>query len=267
MPSPTLLFDSHLHLDPEDDPPALFASGRDAGVGLFLVAGGNLAAAEQAQRLSQQEPGVYAASGLHPHEASTLGADLDRYRALLRRPGVVAVGEIGLDYHYDHSPRAVQRRVFETFLDMAVAEARPAIVHCRDAHPDCVAILREFQRRGLRFQLHSFTGAPAEAETFLAMGALLSFNGIATFPKGENVRDVLRLVPLDRLLVETDAPWLAPVPHRGKRNCPAYLPDIVACIAAVRALSFEDVARATTENGKRLFGIHDASQPVTGGRL
>ena len=163
MQSLAPLFDTHLHLDPDDHPPPLFAAAREAGVGLFLVAGGTLATAEQARRLAQQEPGVYAASGLHPHEASTLGGDIELFRALLHQPGVVAVGEIGLDYHYDHSPREVQRQVFGKFLEMAVAEARPAIIHCREAFPDCVAMLREFQATGLRFELHSFTGSPAEA--------------------------------------------------------------------------------------------------------
>lgn len=251
-------FDSHLHFDPEDDVAALLAAARAAGVSHCLAAGTTLADSRRLQALTQAHPGLVAAAGVHPHEADTCPEDLTPFRDLLAAPGVVAVGEVGLDYHYDHSPRDVQRRVFARFLELALATDRPVIVHCREAVADALPLLRDAAAAGLRFCMHSFTGTPDEAEAFLALGACVGFNGIITFPKADNVRATLAVVPLDRLLAETDAPWLAPVPWRGQRNQPAFLPAILARIALEKGLPAEAVAVGTAANACRLFRLPPA---------
>jgi len=168
---------------------------------------------------------------------------------------VVAVGEIGLDYHYEHSPRNRQQEVFRRFLQLAGERNLPAAIHCRDAFADCLAILDETLLPGQRFEIHSFTGTPAEAEQVLARGAFLSYNGMATFRRAENIRETLAVVPLERLLLETDAPWLAPVPYRGKRNVPAYLRDIAVQIAETKQVSLDTLAEITTRNACDFFQV------------
>lgn len=247
-------FDTHLHLGPEDDAARLLDAARRVGVGHFLVAVGNLDESRRAQALAVTQPGVVAAAGVHPHEASACAGDLTPFRELLRMPGVVAVGEIGLDYHYDHSPRDVQRRVFRAFMHVAADEKLPAVIHCREAFADCLAIVRECLIPGQPFEVHSFTGTPEEARLWLDLGGYLGFNGMVTFKKADNIRAALAVVPLDRLLLETDSPYLAPVPHRGQRNEPAYLVEVVKAVAHLRGLSAEATATATTANGLRLFG-------------
>jgi len=247
------MFDTHLHLDPEDDPAALFAAGRAAGVMRFMVCGTILADSARAQAVAAGETGVLAAAGVHPHQAAEYAGDPAPFRDLAGRPGVAAIGEIGLDYHYDHSPREVQRRVFAAMLELAVAVRRPAIVHCREAFADALPLLRDAASAGLRFVVHSFTGTPDEAAALLGLGAYLGYTGIVTFPKAENVRATLRVTPMERILAETDAPWLAPVPHRGKRNQPAFLPLVLAVIAREKGLGVDETARATTANARALF--------------
>ena len=176
---------------------------------------------------------------------------LDR---LARHPRVIAWGEIGLDYHYDHSPRDVQAQVFRRQLDQARAAKRPIIIHCREAWPDCLKILDEdWRSSGLGGIFHCFTGTVEEARSGMEMGFLVSFAGNVTYPKAQNLRDVAREIPLDRLLVETDSPFLAPQPHRGRRNEPAYVAEVARTIGNVRNLPADEVARATSENFRRLF--------------
>ena len=249
------MFDTHLHLDSEDDPAALFAAGRAAGVSRFLVCGTDLADSARAQAVAAGETGVLAAVGVHPHQAADYAGDLAPFRELAGRPAVAAIGEIGLDYHYDHSPRDVQRRVFATLLELAVSLRRPAIIHCREAFADAFSMLRDAAGAGLRFVIHSFTGTPDEAAALLGLGAYLGYTGMVTFTKADNVRAALRATPVDRILAETDAPWLAPVPHRGQRNQPAFLPLIMAAIAREKGLTVEATARRTTANARALLTL------------
>lgn len=246
------LFDTHFHLDAEDDAAALCAQARAAGVTRQVVLGGCAHSSARACRAAAGEPGLYAAAGVHPHDAAEF-ADLAPFLELYVEPKVVAVGEIGLDYYYEHSPRARQREVFALFLGVAAERKLPAVIHCREAFADCLAILGETP--GLRFVLHSFTGTPDEAGEALARGAFLSYNGMATFRRSENIRETLATVPLERLLLETDAPWLAPVPHRGKRNVPAYLREAALRIAEVKQVSPDTLAEITTRNACEFFQV------------
>ncbi len=248
------LFDTHFHLDAEDDAAALCEQARAVGVTRMLILGGCATSSERARRAAANQPGVYAAAGVHPHDAAGF-TDLAPFLELYADPKVVAVGEIGLDYYYEHSPRERQREVFRQFLALAGERDLPAAIHCRDAFADCMAILDDVLVPGQRFEIHSFTGTPAEAEEVLARGAFLSYNGMATFRRSENIRETLAVVPLERLLLETDAPWLAPVPHRGKRNVPAYLTDIAARIAEVKDVPTETLAAITTRNAREFFRV------------
>ncbi len=251
MPPPEL-FDSHFHLYPEDDAESLVARARENGVAGFLAAAGNLG---EARFLAQLAPrlGLFYAAGVHPHAAAEFDGDIAPFQELILAGGAAAVGEIGLDYHYNHSPPAVQRRVFGRFLALARECDLPVVVHCREAEEDCYAILRDAAVRPGSFVVHSFTGAPVWAERFLDLGAFLSFNGIITFRRADNVREILRLIPEDRMLAETDSPYLAPVPHRGRRNEPALVRFVVQRMAEERNLPFAEIARLTTANAHRFL--------------
>jgi TatD DNase family protein len=248
------LFDTHFHLDPEDDAKLICEQARAVGVTRLLVLGGSAESSRRALLAAQSEDGLYAGAGVHPHDAADF-TDLAPFREMYNDPKVVAVGEIGLDYFYEHSPRERQREVFRLLLGVAGEVGLPAAIHCRDAYEDCRAILDDTLVPGQRFEIHSFTGTPAEAEEMLARGAFLSYNGMATFRRAENIRETLQVVPLDRLLLETDAPWLAPVPHRGKRNFPAYLPDIALRVAEVKNVTPEELAQVTTRNACEFFQV------------
>jgi len=258
MQTTPVLFDAHLHLD-DDSPHELFERARAAGVGLFVVVGTDLAGSRRAAAVARKEGGVFATVGVHPHEAGHFDGDLGPFRDLLSEPDVVAVGEVGLDYHYDFSPRPVQRRVFRAFLELAVEMGLPVVVHCREAYDDCLALLRDSLPEGHPVLLHSFTAAPEQAERFLAAGVRFSFNGIATFRKADEVRATLAWIPSDRLLVETDSPYLAPHPHRGKRNEPALLPFVVETVARVRKWTIEEAARRTTINACSFYRVSPPS--------
>ena len=253
-----MLIDSHAHLAAEafdGDRDAVVARARDAGLAHVVVihSHGRVATARD---LATEHPGFLSwTCGTHPHEA----ADFDPARdlAMVREAvaaGAVAVGECGLDNHYDHAPRAAQRACFEAQLGLAAELGKPVVVHTREAEDDTAAMVREAAAAGVRGVLHCYTGSVALAEAGLAAGWYVSFSGIATFTKWER-DDVVRLVPRDRLLVETDAPYLAPVPHRGRRNEPAYLPATVARLAAVRGEDGAALARATARNAIALFGL------------
>ena len=249
------LFDTHLHLDPADDAPALLAAARVAGVMRFLLAATDLADARRYQELAVSEAGVGAAIGVHPNAAlAAESADFAAFRELARQPGIVAVGEIGLDYYRDSSPKEVQRRVFAHFLTLALESGLPAVVHCREAYADGLDMLREAAAAGLRFVLHSYTGTAADAEQFLALGAYFGFNGIITFPKSDNVRAALAVIPPERILAETDAPYLAPVPYRGRRNQPAYLTEVIRRLALEKGMSYAATTALTTANAERFLG-------------
>lgn len=247
-------FDTHLHLDPQDAPAALFAAARAVGVTRFLIAGTSAADSRRAVAVAAAADGVVAAAGVHPHEARHGFAPAE-FRELLASPRAVAVGEIGLDYHYDHSPRPDQRRVFGAFLELAAELRRPVIVHCREAFADCLPMLAGAAAGGVRVLIHSFTGTPAQAEEVLAFGAYLSFNGMVTFPKADNIRAALAVVPPDRLLLETDAPYLAPVPYRGQRNVPAFVVAVGERVATEKGLTAAELAGVAMANSLRFFGM------------
>jgi TatD DNase family protein len=251
------LVDSHCHLDHEqfdEDREAVIERARHAGVGRMLVVGTGEGPPDLKAgiRLAERYPFLYATAGVHPHDASKASAEtFDRMRELLAHPKVVALGEIGLDYHYDFSPRAVQRSVFVEQLRLAGLSGKPIVIHTREAWNDTVEILREHWG-GMGGIMHCFTGGTGEAQQALEMGFYLSFGGVVTFPKADSVRQAAAVTPDDRLLVETDAPYLAPVPQRGKRNEPAFLVETVRKLAELRGTSPEELAITTSRNFERL---------------
>ena len=252
------LVDSHCHLDDDQ-----FAADRDAAIERACAAGvermvaigtgGGPPDLEAGLRLARQYSFIYATVGVHPHDAAKATPETFARLAALAREAV-AIGEIGLDYHYDLSPRDVQRRVFVEQLTLAARSRKPIVIHTREAWDDTLALIRE---HGLPFGgiMHCFTGGPTEARQALELGFYLSFGGIVTFPKADAVREAAALTPEDRLLIETDAPYLAPVPHRGKRNEPAFIVETVRRLAEARAVTPEHIAAVTTGNFERLFGL------------
>jgi TatD DNase family protein len=240
-----MLVDSHCHLDDSDfdaDRQEVIERARAAGIEAMLAVG-----SEACLRLAEAYPDIYATLGIHPHEASKAdGAALDRLAEQLTHPKVLAVGEIGLDYHYDFSPRPLQREVFRAQLAIAKQAGLPVIIHTREAWDDTLDLLRESGvASGI---MHCFSEGPDEAAQALELGFHISFAGILTFPKARRIQDAARMVPPDRLLVETDAPYLAPVPRRGKRNEPAFVVETARKLAALRGETFEKIAVETTRN-------------------
>ena len=256
---PVELIDSHCHLDGsqfDSDRDQVIARARDAGVQAMVAigTGDGPPDLEAGIRLADAYPFVYATVGVHPHDASKADEETwNEMTALLANPKVVALGEIGLDYHYNFSPPDVQRSTFVRQLEIARDAGKPVIIHTREAWDDTASILAEhWAPTGLGGIMHCFSGGPREAEESLGFGFHISFSGIVTYPKAVGVQEAARLTPLDRLLVETDAPYLAPVPFRGKRNEPAHVVHTARCLAALKEIPFEDVAVATTRNWRRL---------------
>jgi TatD DNase family protein len=256
------LVDSHAHLDSEDyeqDLDAVVARARAAGlvrivcVGLWRAPGsfGN------ALELAARDPGFFSATiGVHPHECARVPEDdWARHEALAKDPRVVAVGETGLDFHYDHSPRPVQEASFRRSLAIARGAGKPVVVHVREADAVCARVLREEGIPAAGGVIHCFTGDAAAARAYLDLGLHISVAGVVTFKTAEAIREAVRIVPRDRLLVETDCPFLAPIPHRGKRNEPAYVVETARRVAEVWGVPEEEVGRATTENVRRLFRL------------
>jgi TatD DNase family protein len=258
-----MLIDSHAHIDGEGfdaDRDDVVARARAAGVRAILNVGtgdphaGNL---ERAVAVAEKYEGVYAAVGVHPHDARLYDQAAERrlLEIVRRGPPVVAWGEIGLDYHYDNSPREVQREVFAAQLRLARAQNLPVIIHSREADEDTALILRrEWADAQVGGVMHCFGGGAALAEAALELGFMISFAGNVTFKKAENLREVAHTIPLGRLLVETDCPFLAPVPLRGRRNEPAFVVETARFLAELRGVGVEEFGRVTSENFERLFG-------------
>ena len=244
--------DDHCHLDGEDDISAVLADARAAGVERMITVGTDLDRSVAAAELAAATDGLWATAGVHPHDAS---GGLAGIEDLLGRPEVVAVGECGLDFHYDHSPRDVQREVFAAQVELARAHHLPLVVHTRAAWPETFEVLEAGDGAPEGTVIHCFTGGPDEARRCLEVGAHLSFSGIVTFPSAQEVRDAVAVCPLDRLLVETDAPYLAPVPHRGRRNRPALVPTVGAAVAEAAGVDVEVVAQATWDNAARVYSL------------
>jgi TatD DNase family protein len=252
-----VLVDTHCHLGDaafDDDRDAVLARAQAAGVGHVVVVADSLAATTAARALATGR-GLSATAGVHPHNASAwIPAARDAVADALADPAVVAVGETGLDYHYDHSPRDAQRRAFEAQLDLAAVHGKPAVVHAREADADMAAMLRAHAGpRGPVVILHSFSAGPEVFDAGLAAGAYFSFSGMITFRTWSQA-DLLTACPPDRLLVETDAPYLAPAPHRGKRNEPALVRRVAERLAELRGTTLADIERLTTSNAARCFG-------------
>ena len=258
--------DAHSHLDGkrfDDDREQVIARAREAGVETIVAigSGDGPGTLDCGIMLAEQYDFIYATIGIHPHEAKLAkDSDFQELEQLAKRPKVIAWGEIGLDYFYDHSPREVQKLVFLKQMELARAAKLPIVIHCRptqdseNAWDDCLALIREhWTSSGLGGILHCFTSTLAHAKQALDMGFLISFAGNVTFPKAQQIRDSAKEVPLDRMLIETDCPFLAPVPHRGKRNEPAFVIETARQIGELRGLSSEEVGRQTAQNFYQFF--------------
>ncbi|MGD0618290.1 MAG: TatD family hydrolase [Bryobacteraceae bacterium] len=257
------MIDSHCHLDD-----SVFDADRDAVIQRALEAGVELMVAigtgkgppdlEAGMRVADANPQFLATVGVHPHDAAKAAPDTwKRLEELLAHPKVIAIGEIGLDYHYDFSPRDVQRDVFVQQMQLAAAHRKPIVIHTREAWDETIALLEQhWAPQKLPGIMHCFTGNIAQAEQSLALGFHLSFGGVVTFPKATDLHEAARAVPLDRILLETDAPYLAPVPQRGKRNEPAYIVHTARRLAELRGITVEDISRATTENFRRAVQLN-----------
>lgn len=255
MPALSPLTDSHCHLTMADAEAALVRA-REQGVCGFVVPATKLADAPEAVALAQRHADVWSAVGFHPHEAKDCDdAAFARISSLARDPRVVAIGEIGLDYYYDHSPRKTQREVFVRHLALAREVNKPVIIHNRESTGDLLDLLRSEEAKDVRGILHSFTENAAVASELIDRGYYISFSGIVTFRSADALRDVARALPHDRVLIETDTPYLAPVPFRGKQNEPAYVRKIAEQLAALWSLPLEDVATRTTANFEYAFSV------------
>jgi TatD DNase family protein len=253
-----MLIDSHCHLDFPDfaaERDAIVARARAAGVGRLITISTHVGRYATYREIAEAYDNVWFTVGTHPHQAhEEPEAPVAQLVELARHPRCVAIGEAGLDYHYDRSPRDVAARVFRNHIAAARESGLPLVIHARDADADVAAILRDEMGKGtFKALLHCFTASRMLAETGLELGLSVSFSGVITFKNSQELREIARDVPLDRLLVETDAPFLAPVPYRGKRNEPAYVAATAAVLAEVKGVSAEELARATTANVLRLF--------------
>lgn len=252
-----MITDTHAHVfwtDFDSDRSEVLARARAAGVERMLIVGTNVDTSRAAFALCAGERGLYPTAGIHPHDAgAATAADREAITALCSDARCVAVGETGLDYFKEYSPREAQVDNFRWHLDLARSLEKPVIVHSRDAHEDTLAMLRAAS--GVRGVMHCYTMGERELPGYLELGFYISFSGVVTYPKNDKNRDAARAVPLDRLLVETDAPFLAPQGQRGRRNEPALVRRVLEEVARVRGADVEDLARATSDNAQRLFAL------------
>jgi TatD DNase family protein len=261
QPLPTLpgIIDSHAHIHSgvlADDLPEILPRAEAAGLVGIVTIGTTLVDSQKAVALAATLKGVYATAGVHPHDAvEHSDADLAEIRELAAGDGCVAVGEIGLDYHYDHSPRDVQQHVFREQMAIAAEQGRPVVVHTREAEADTEAILCAFP--GVTGVMHCYSSSADLAEVALDLGYMISFSGIITFAKADVVRAIAAGVPLDRIMIETDCPYLAPVPFRGKPNEPAYVTLVAEKLAEIKGVTPQEIADATAANARKLFGISE----------
>jgi TatD DNase family protein len=256
-----MLIDSHAHIQGKEyagETEAVIRRAHEAGVGQIIVVGGagEISSNVAAVALASAFPNVYATVGMHPHDAKDVSdEELRKLKELTFHPKVVAVGETGLDYYYNHSPHQVQRKVFGQFIRMARETGLPLVVHERDAAKETVELLRNEGEGKTRGVIHCFTGDYRAAREYLDLGFYLSFTGIITFKNAAPLREVVRKVPLERMFVETDSPYLTPVPHRGKRNEPAYVRFVAETISQVKEVPLVEVALITSRNVRDLFGL------------
>ncbi len=253
-----VLIDTHTHLDFDQfdaDRNNVIYRAKQADVAGMITIGIDLDTSLKAMEIAEQYTNVFAAAGIHPHDAGEAkDEDLERLRELYQHPGVVAIGEVGLDFYRNLTKPDIQRKTFRFFLELAKELDLPLIIHTRDADNEILSILREKGKRGWRGVFHCFSGDVKMAEQVLDMGFYISFTGNITF-KNSNSAAVAKHIPVERLLVETDCPFMAPVPHRGKRNEPAYVQFVAQRLAEIKGVSFENLARTTTKNAVELFGL------------
>lgn len=258
-----MFFDTHFHYYREKDlrPEEYCKRAEDVGVTHMLSAGAGYKESQDAAFFASVIEKAWFSAGVHPHEAANFQNDISMFSEFRGNPKLVAVGEIGLDYFYEHSEKKIQQRVFEKFIELSLDWKLPAIIHCRDkegsdqSYEDAYSILKDFAEDGGSFVVHCFTGKTAWADKLMELGAYIGITGIVTFPKAHNVREVLRIIPDERLLLETDSPYLAPIPHRGKDNHPAYLPEIARKVASEKEQDLEQIAKLTFDNALRFFRI------------
>ena len=253
-----LIFDTHAHYDDaqfDADREALLSAMPENGVGLILDPGCDLESSRAAIALAEQYPHIYAAVGYHPENcAPYTDADLDILRRLAQHPKVVAIGEIGLDYYWEQNPpKEFQQAVFRAQLALAQELSLPVIVHDRDAHADCLAIVKEFPE--VRGVFHCYSGSAEMARELVRRGWYVGFTGVVTFKNARRAVETVEALPLDRILIETDCPYMAPEPYRGRRNDPSYVPLVAARIAGIKGISPEEAGRITRENAARLFRL------------
>ena len=271
----SIFVDSHAHLEMQQfdaDREQVIARAREAGIETIVAIGSGTGpgSLDCGIQLAEQYEFIYATIGIHPHEAKlATDADFEEMAHLATQPKVIAWGEIGLDYFYDHSPRDVQQQVFVKQLNLARAANLPIVIHCRpsdnsnDAWEDCLRLLHEhWAASGLGGILHCFTGTWTHARQALAMGFMISFAGNITFPKALQIRVAANQVPLDRVLIETDSPFLAPAPHRGKRNEPSFVKEVARQLGELRGLSTEAVGLQTAKNFYRFFSLHEKLKSI-----
>lgn len=252
-----MLFDTHAHLDDgafEEDRRELIESFQASGVGLILNPGWNLESSRSAVALAEHCPFIYAAVGSHPDAAQEVNEEvLEEYRKLCKHEKVRAIGEIGIDYHYEDVPRQVQKQAFRAQMELAREVGLPVIIHEREAHEDGLAIIREFP--DVKGVFHCFSGSAEMARQLVDMGWYIGFTGVLTFKNARRAIEAAKAVPLDRIVLETDCPYMAPEPFRGKRNHPGYLYRMAEKLAEIKGVSVEDAQRITYENGRRLYKV------------
>ncbi|OGV31262.1 MAG: hypothetical protein A2020_01410 [Lentisphaerae bacterium GWF2_45_14] len=254
------LFDTHFHYYGAVKPSEYYDRAAGFGVKYLLAAGSTLEESRRSMQFAEEIENSWFSCGIHPHEAEKAGNNpASAFEEFRKHQKLAAIGEIGLDYFYEHSERKIQRKVFGEFLKTALDWKRPAIVHCRDkddsydAYSDSFDILKDFSSGGGRFVVHCFAGDTAWAEKFLELGAFLGITGIVTFPKAVNIRETLKVIPMERLLLETDTPYLAPIPYRGKENHSAYLVETAKKTAEEKNLSLDEISSITTANAFKFF--------------
>ncbi len=256
-----MFIDSHAHLDDErfdEDRKALIESLKENKIELVINIGYDIGSSRASVDLAKEYENIYAVVGVHPHDAQDVSEDyLEELKELSQEEKVVAIGEIGLDFYYDNSPRDIQRKVFLDQLELARQLDLPVVIHTRDANQETFEILKEAQAKGTRGVLHCYSGSPEMALEYIKLGYYISLGGPVTFKKARVPKEVAKVVPLDKLLIETDCPYLTPEPFRGRRNEPKYVAYTAEVIAEIKGISIEELVEATSRNTKNVFGIKE----------
>lgn len=251
------IYDTHFHLDDSDNAEEIVANAHEAGVTWLNLISCDLADTERNMKIADKFEQFYTTAGVHPLHVKDFDMDFAPFEDFLKEDLCKAVGEIGLDYYYDKDEETIakQKKTFYRFLELSAEYQKPAVIHCRDAFEDCYNAIKDVLQGQQPFIIHCYTGGQEWAEKFVALGGYISYSGICTFKSAQEIRDSLKVVPQDRILVETDSPYLAPMPHRGKRNQPAYVRYVLDKVAAELEMSSEKAAAFTTANAKKVFNI------------